>query len=262
MALTARSLSLSLGRRLVLDAISLSVRPGRITVLLGPNGAGKTSLLRCLAGLLRPESGAIMLDDAPIGTLPLRERARRIGYLPQSAELVWSLNARDVIALGRHPWRSPFAAPSEADRAAIADAMTATDTERFADRPANELSGGERARVLLARVLAGSPEWLLADEPLASLDPAHQIDILDRFRAAADRGCGVVIVLHDLNHAARIADDIALLHGGRLVAHGPAADTLTPAAIAEIFDLSVEILPAARGYPMQIVTCGRRNSAE
>jgi len=262
MALTAESLSLSLGRRQVLDTISLSLRPGRITVLLGPNGAGKTSLLRCLAGLLRPDHGTTAIDGTPIAALAPRERARRIGYLPQSAELVWNLLARDVIALGRHPWRSPFAAPSETDRSAIADAMAATDTERFADRPANELSGGERARVLLARVLAGTPEWLLADEPLASLDPAHQIDILDRFSAAADRGCGVVIVLHDLNHAARIADDVALLSAGRLVAHGPVADTLTPATIAEIFDLSVEIFPAARGHPMQIVTCGRRNSAE
>lgn len=262
MALTAESLTLSLGRRRVLDDIGLSLRPGRITVLLGPNGAGKTSLLRCLAGLLRPDAGTPAIDGVPIAALPTRERARRIGYLPQSAELAWSLPARDVVALGRHPWRSPFATPSDADRAAIADAMAATDTERFADRPTGELSGGERARVLLARVLAGTPDWLLADEPLASLDPAHQIDILDRFRAAAGRGCGVVLVLHDLNHAARIADDVALLSGGRLVAHGPVADTLTPQAIADIFDLSVEILPAAGGAPMQIITCGRRKPAE
>lgn len=261
MALSAQSLTLSLGRRLVLEDISLSLRSGRITVLLGPNGAGKTSLLRCLAGLLRPDSGTPVLDGTPIAALPLRDRARRIGYLPQSSELAWSMPAGEVVALGRHPWRSPFAAPSQADRVAIADAMAATDTARFADRPTAELSGGERARVLLARVLAGTPDWLLADEPLASLDPAHQIDILDRFRAAADRGCGVVIVLHDLNHAARIADDIALLSAGRLVAHGTVADTLTPAAIAEIFDLSVEIMPAAKGYPMQIVTCSRRKSS-
>jgi len=262
MALIAQTLSLSLGRRRVLEDIGLELRPGRITALLGPNGAGKTSLLRCLSGLLRPEQGAVAIDGVGLATLPPRERARRIGYLPQSAELAWSLPAREVVALGRHPWRSPFAAESEADRLAITDAMASTDTARFADRPTGELSGGERARVLLARVLAGSPEWLLADEPLASLDPAHQIDILDRFRSAADRGCGVVLVLHDLNHAARVADDIVLLREGRLVACGPTAGVLTPHAIAEVFDLSVDILPASGTRPMQIVPYGRRAPSE
>jgi iron complex transport system ATP-binding protein len=261
-ALTCESMSLNLGRRRVLEDIGLKLRPGRITALLGPNGAGKTSLLRCLSGLLWPEQGAIAIDGVALNTLAPRERARRIGYLPQSAELAWSLPTRDVVALGRHPWRSPFSAESEADGVAIADAMTATDTTRFADRPTGELSGGERARVLLARVLAGTPEWLLADEPLASLDPAHQIDILDRFRSAADRGCGVVLVLHDLNHAARIADDIVLLREGRLVEYGPAAGVLTPNAIAAVFDLSVDILPATGARPMQIVPYGRRSLAE
>jgi len=262
MALTAETLSLDLGRRRVLEDVGIGLRPGRITALLGPNGAGKTSLLRCLAGLLRPASGSVSIDGIALSAMPPRERARRIGYLPQSADLAWSLPARDVVALGRHPWRSPFAAESDADRTAIDDAMASTDTARFADRPTGELSGGERARVLLARVLAGAPEWLLADEPLASLDPAHQIDILGRFRAAADTGCGVVLVLHDLNHAARIADDIALLRDGRLIAHGPAAGVLSPHAIAEVFDLSVDILPASGARPMQIIPSGRRRPSE
>ena len=159
----------------------------------------------------------------------------------------WNIAAREVVALGRAPHRPPFAALGAHDHAAIAEAVAATEIAPLIDRPIGELSGGERARVLLARVLAGEPAWLLADEPLASLDPAHQIDILDRLRARAAAGTGVVIVLHDLVQAGRAADDVLLLKHGAVAAFGPAAEVLTPERLGAVFDIRVSVLPDATG---------------
>ena len=246
MDLIAQQLSVDLGRRRVLTDVDATLRRGRVTVILGPNGAGKSTLLQALAGLVAPATGSVTLVGEAVTTLAPRTRARRIGYLPQDAAVHWNLPAREVVALGRVPHRTPFAAPSPADRSAIDAAMTATQTHALGDRPVAELSGGERARVLLARVLAGEPDWLLADEPLASLDPAHQIDILDRLCGVAVAGRGVVLVLHDLAQAARVADDVLLLRDGRIAAAGAASATLTPTRIAEVFDVQVATLPGSR----------------
>lgn len=234
MALTLTGVSISLGGRRVLDGIDVRFRPGRIAVVLGPNGAGKTSLLRAAAGLVAVE-GAVEIDGEAVVALPPRARARAIGYLPQDHAVHWGVTARELVALGRAPHRSPFAAQSAADQAAVARALAATDTTDLAGRGVLSLSGGERARVLLARVLAGEPKWLLADEPLASLDPAHQLDLLARLRVAADTGMGVVLVLHDLAQAARVADDILILTDGRVAATDLSADT-----IARVFGVSVD----------------------
>jgi iron complex transport system ATP-binding protein len=235
------SLSVTLSNRPVLHNITATLRPGRVTAILGPNGAGKSTLVKAAAALV-PATGTICLGDQPIAALDPRDRARRIGYLPQDAALHWNVPAADVIALGRAPHRSPFAALSDEDRAAIAEAIAATETADLLDRPVHELSGGERARVLLARVLAGAPDWLLADEPLASLDPAHQIDILDRLRARAATGAGVVIVLHDLVQAGRAADDVLLLKDGTIAAFGPAAEVLTPDHLRAVFAIDVAVV--------------------
>jgi iron complex transport system ATP-binding protein len=173
------------------------------------------------------------------------DRARTIGYLPQQGEVAWNMSAQDVVALGRLPHR----AGAMADAAAITAALDATDATLLADRRVGELSGGERARVLLARVLAGEPRWLLADEPLASLDPAHQLDLLDRLRTVARAGAGVAVVLHDLAQAARVADDAILMSGGKIVASGPAADILTPGRLGELFGVRLVAVP---GYPICI----------
>lgn len=239
MGLTIDALTVRLGKRTVLDSISATLQPGRVTALLGPNGAGKSTLLRAMLALI-PAYGAVTLDGEFVPALSARTRAQRIGYLPQAGELAWNIPARSVVELGRAPHRSPFAAPSERDEAAIERAMALTDTTQFANRLTGELSGGERARVLLARVLAGNPDWLLADEPLASLDPAHQVDMLDRLRGFADSGRGVIVVLHELSHAARIADDVLLLKAGRLLAHGPAAEVLRPDLLSEAYGIGFE----------------------
>lgn len=260
MELTVAQLGVMLDGRAILDRIEAVLRPGRVTAILGPNGAGKSTLLKAMAALVTPSCGAVSLDGRAIAALEPRERARLIGYLPQDPRVHWDLRVRDVVALGRVAHRSPFAAPGPADRAAVDAALTMTATTAFADRRVATLSGGERARVLLARVLAGEPAWLLADEPMASLDPAHQLDLLDQLRAVAVRGGGVVVVLHDLLHAGRIADDVLLLQHGRVIAHGPTRDVLTAEMVARVFDIAVRVSHDAEGRSV-CVPIGRVGSS-
>ena len=246
MGLSAERLSVTLGGRAVLNGVSAAFAPGRVTAVRGANGAGKSTLLRALAALV-PAAG-VTLDGRDVAAMPPRERARAIGYLPQDAVVHWNMRVRDLVALGRLPH-------GDAGAEAIAAALAATDTAALADRPVRELSGGERARVLLARVLAGEPRWLLADEPLASLDPLHQLETLALLRAAAGRGIGVVVVLHDLTLAARVADDAVLLKDGAVLAAGAAADVLTEANLAAAYGVNVAIIAHAKGRAF--VTTGR-----
>lgn len=239
-ALAVHDVTLTLGGRRVLDKVEATFAPGRVSALLGPNGAGKSSLLACLAALRRPDAGRVTLGGADVDAIDPQARARRIGLLPQGHDVHWNVDVATLVALGRLPWRGRWS-ETEADRAAVARALAATDMAPLAARGMEHLSGGERARALLARVLAGEPEWLLADEPLASLDPRHQMEVGARLRDVAAGGRGVVLVVHDLNMAARLADDIVLLRDGRVVAHGPAADVLTPALVEETYGLPVEI---------------------
>jgi iron complex transport system ATP-binding protein len=256
MALSFDRVTLDLRGRRVLADVSAAFAAGRITVILGPNGAGKTSLLRAAAGLIAPSAGKIAIAGRAIAGMRRDERARAIGYLPQSGDVAWNMPAHDVVALGRLPHRTSAAD----DIAAVLSAMAATDTEQFAERRVGELSGGERARVLLARVLAGEPQWLLADEPLASLDPAHQLDLLDRLRGQAARGVGVVVVLHDLVQAARVADEIVMLRDGRVFAFGPPEEVLTQQHLREAFGVDVLLFADAQGR-MLPVPAGRAGSA-
>lgn len=237
MALILDAVSVALGGARVVDTVSATLSPGRITAVLGPNGAGKTSLLRGLAGLIAPASGSIILDEQPVAAMTPRDRARAIGYLPQGATLHWDLRLADLVALGRHPHRSPFAAPSPADRDWVNRAIAMTGLQGFEDRPMRTLSGGEAARGHLARVIAGDPRWILADEPFASLDPAFQIDLAACLRGLAASGTGIIVVMHDLTLAARLADDALLLDRGRLVASGRAADVIAPAMLSPVFGI-------------------------
>jgi iron complex transport system ATP-binding protein len=242
MDLIIDALSVKLGKRTVLHDVSAHLRPGRVTAILGPNGAGKSTLIKAAATLVDRSGGDVRLDMQDVATMDPRARARAIGYLPQDATVHWNIVARDVVALGRLPHLGAHAAPSPVDHAAVNRAMHDTETAHFADRPVGELSGGERARVLLARVLAGEPRWLLADEPLASLDPLHQIDLLDRLRTYAAGGAGVAIVLHDLVQAQRAADDALLIVDGRVVAFGTVAEVMTSSTLAQVFGVRVAVL--------------------
>lgn len=252
MDLIARELAVSLGDRRVLHGVDAVLKPGRVTAILGPNGSGKSTLVRALAGLLDYDAGDVKLDTRHIARIDPRERARLIGYLPQDGEVHWNLAVRELVALGRIPHRSPFAGLGADDARAIAYALRATDSEGLAERQVDALSGGERARVLLARVLAGEPKWLLADEPLASLDPMHQLDMLDQLRRLASEGMGVVLVLHDLIQAARAADDVLLLNAGRIVAHGPPKEALAHAPLRETFGVEVMMVPDMDGHLLPV----------
>lgn len=254
--LAAQRVSLTLGGRTVLDRVDIAFERGRVVALLGANGAGKSSLLSVLAGLRSPDAGAVTLDGIAVTALDRRDRGRRIGLLPQTADVHWNVDVATLVGLGRLPHRGRWG-ETDADRAAVAHAITVTDLAALTDRRVETLSGGERGRALLARVLAGEPEWLLADEPLASLDPAHQLDVAARLRSVAQAGSGVVVVLHDLYLAARIADDVVLLRDGRVVAAGPAAAVLTAQAIGDTYDIAVEIGETPGGHRF-ILPTGRR----
>jgi iron complex transport system ATP-binding protein len=238
--LGATRLRVQFGERIVLNDVSVRFERGRVTALLGANGAGKTTLLTCLAGLRTPEAGRAHLDDIDVVTLDSRVRACRIGLLPQNGEVHWDIDVATLVGLGRFPHRGRWGESAD-DKRAVLRAMAATDITQFATRSARQLSGGERSRVLLARVLAGEPEWLLADEPLASLDPAHQLDVLDQLRAVAARGAGVIAVLHDLSHAARVADDVVLLREGRVIAQGSRDEVLSAERVREAFGIDVHV---------------------
>jgi len=224
MNLTAYNLTIP-GR---LTDISLALHPGELTAICGPNGAGKTTLLRALACL---EPGPVSLGETPLADLPPRRRAQDIGYLSQHAQPAWNLTAEALVRLGRLPHRTS----RTEDEAAARDALAALDCAHLAQRGIHTLSGGERARVLLARVLAGQPRWILADEPLASLDLAHAAALLRHFRALAGEGRGVVLVVHSLAHAMNHADRVIVLEGGRLAADGPPQVALSEEVIEHVW---------------------------
>lgn len=236
--LAAQQLEVTLSGRTVLRDVSLSLPSAQLVALVGPNGAGKTTLLRALAGLV-PSTGGIEVGGDHLSSLSLRERARRFGYLPQGHLVHWPLPARDVVALGRYPHGATDPARlSPRDEQAVLRAMHATNVVGFAERPVTELSGGERSRVALARVLAVEAPIVLADEPTASLDPRYQIDVMINLRSAADRGVLVVVVTHDLGLAARFADTVLVLSDGRLVAQGKPEQALSEQIMADVFRIS------------------------
>ena len=220
-----------------LAGISAALRPGEITAICGPNGAGKSTLLACLVGLLCPDSGSITLGGAPLSSLHPRERARVIGFLPQSPEVAWDVTVETLVALGRLPWQgaplSRAMASHEEDAATVNAAIETMDLAALCRRVVTTLSGGERARALVARVLAGSPRWLLADEPLANLDLGHQLALLGTLRKLArEQGLGVVLVLHDLAQAMNFADRVLVLAEGRVLANGAPEEALAEQIIA------------------------------
>ncbi|MCR6631311.1 MAG: ABC transporter ATP-binding protein [Magnetospirillum sp.] len=229
--LIARDVRVAVGRRQVLDQVNIRLAPGELVGLLGPNGAGKSTLMKALAGLL-PCRG-VQLDGYPLDRLKPAERARRIAYLPQGAEAHWPVLCREVVALGRMPHRTP----PRHDRAVIRRVLEEVDALHLAQRPFDTLSGGERARILLARALAVEAPVLLADEPIAHLDPCHQLRVLDLLRRRAAEGDGVMVVLHDLSLAAGRCDRLYVLHQGRVAAEGVPAQVLDDPLLARVFGI-------------------------
>ena len=260
MSLAARELRYGVPGRELVEGISLAVEPGTVHALLGPNGAGKSTLLRLLAGELEPDAGRVELNGRPLGGWDARDRARQRAVLPQSHGLAFGFTAGQVVALGRLP--CPQHRP-EAEAALVHDALSLAGVAPLRDRLYTTLSGGERARVQFARVAAqvwepldgalhGQPRFLLLDEPTASLDLAHQHDCLRAVRALADRGLGVLLILHDPNLALRYADRVTLLRDGRAIASGPPVDTLTAETLERLYRVPVRLV-RAEGEDLPIV---------
>lgn len=231
------SVALQVGRSILVKDVSCSIGAGQVTGLIGPNGAGKSTLLMAMAGLVSLASGSIALDGRTLNQWQAGTLARRRAYLPQTASIHWPITVSEAVALGR----LPFGDAGGAGRAAVLQAIEDCDLGRLASRPVSSLSGGERARVHLARLLAQQPALILADEPASELDPAHQLRALALLRQAAARGAAVVVVLHDLTAAARWCDRILLLAQGGLMAEGPPTDVLTAPILAAAFGIDVHI---------------------
>ena len=251
--LSAHDIRVRLGARDAVDGVSAEFQAGTVTAILGPNGAGKSTLLACLAGLRKPQGGQVRLDEADLLAMAPRARARRIGFIPQTPEVAWAVEARILVGLGRTPFIGSSGLSAE-DAAAIDRAMAAAGVADLADRDVTTLSGGERGRVLIARALAGDPQWLLADEPLTGLDPGHQLDAGDLFRRLAHQeGRGVVVTLHDLSLAARIADRIIVMAAGKVLADGPPGEALSPAVMEQAYGVRARVTAGAGGALIEIV---------
>ncbi|WP_354644253.1 heme ABC transporter ATP-binding protein [Kitasatospora camelliae] len=254
--IVADGVRLTVGGRELLAGADLCLRAGEVLALLGPNGAGKSTLLSVLAGDTAPTAGEVRLLGRPPTAHPSVELARHRALLPQSSELSFPFPAGEVVRMGRAPWAGTTAEAEDA--AAVAAAMAATECSAFAERPFTSLSGGERARVALARVLAQRTPLLLLDEPTAALDLRHQELVLRVARERAAAGDGVVVVLHDLSLAAAYADRVALLAAGATVATGPVAEVLRAPLLSEVYGHPVEVLPHPRtGVPLVLPDRGR-----
>lgn len=231
-AIAVRGLVSHRGPAVILDGIDLAFAAGEVTAIVGPNGAGKTTLLRHLAGLDAPAAGQVELRGQPLASLGPAIRAWSIAYLPQAASAYWPLRARDLVALGRLPHGADLSRPTNAaDGEAVQRALRRVDGMRLADRPIDTLSQGERARMMMARALATEAAIFLADEPVASLDPAYALETMTILRAEAARGACVIVVLHDLGLAARFADRIVVLANHKVAADGPPAIALAAGVI-------------------------------
>ncbi|MGK5114000.1 MULTISPECIES: ABC transporter ATP-binding protein [unclassified Geodermatophilus] len=252
--LAAESVSLAYDERVVVHDLDLQLTDGSFTAIVGPNGCGKSTLLRALGRLLRPAGGQVLLDGQAIQKTPTREVAKVLGLLPQTPVAPEGLTVGDLVARGRHPHQSWLEQWSRGDEAAVAEALAWTDMSDLADRPVDALSGGQRQRAWISMALAQGTDLLLLDEPTTYLDLSHQIDVLELVeRLHTERGRTVVVVLHDLNLAARYAQRLVAMKDGVLVASGTPGEVLTEQLLADVFDLEARVVPdPVAGTPMVV----------
>lgn len=252
--LTARELTLGYKDRTVVHELDLAVPDGQVSVIVGPNACGKSTTLRALGRLLRPKGGSVLLDGTELARIPTRRIAQSIGLLPQSPVAPEAITVADLVSRGRQPHQRWWQQWSDEDERAVTDAMERTDVTALADRSVDELSGGQRQRVWIAMALAQETDLLLLDEPTTFLDIAHQVEVLDLVRRLNhDQGRTVVIVLHDLNQAARYADHLVAMKSGRIVAEGHPGEVVTAELVREVFGLESVVVPdPVTGSPLVV----------
>jgi iron complex transport system ATP-binding protein len=239
MEIEAKGIAIRFGPVALLEGVDLAMRGGEMVGLIGPNGSGKTTLLRVLANLRAPEAGRVHYAGRTAAEIGTRELSRQVAYLAQGGAVHWPMRVETLVALGRLPHRRPFQGLSAADHQAIEQAMAAADVAPLRRRTMAQVSGGERMRILLARALAVDARVLLADEPIAALDPLHQLQVMELLRAIAGTGRAVIVVLHDLALAMRFCDRLILLAGGGILMEGPPARVLTDSHLAQAYGVEV-----------------------
>ncbi|MGV9600089.1 ABC transporter ATP-binding protein [Streptosporangium sandarakinum] len=260
MRLRAVGVRLGYGDRVIVDGLDLGIEAGTVTTIIGPNGCGKSTLLRALGRLLRPSGGEVLLDGKRIDRMPTKEVARVLGVLPQAPTAPEGLTVADLVARGRHPHQTWYRQWSSGDEAAVGEALAMTGLDGLGERPLDELSGGQRQRAWISMALAQGTDLLLLDEPTTFLDLAHQVEVLELVRRLhREHGRTVVMVLHDLNLAARYADRLVAMRAGRVIAAGTPHEVLTEPLLAEVFDLEAKVIedPVA-GTPL-VVPVGVRH---
>ncbi|MEU8892124.1 ABC transporter ATP-binding protein [Streptomyces sp. NPDC048442] len=252
--LRAASLTLGYEDRTVVHELDLAVPDGRVTVIVGPNACGKSTTLRALGRLLKPKGGAVLLDGAELARIPTKKIAQSIGLLPQTPVAPEAITVADLVSRGRQPHQAWWKQWSAEDERAVTDAMERTDVAALAERSVDELSGGQRQRVWIAMALAQETDLLLLDEPTTYLDISHQVEVLDLVRQLnRERGRTVVVVLHDLNQAARYADHLVAMKAGEIVAEGAPADVVTEDLVREVFGLEAVVVPdPVTGSPLVV----------
>ncbi|WP_122668948.1 Fe(3+) dicitrate ABC transporter ATP-binding protein FecE [Pseudomonas viridiflava] len=252
--LQAQQLDIGYGATRIVQDLSFSPPPGKVTALIGPNGCGKSTLLKAFARILTPQAGSLTLDGKAYRDLSARDLARKVAFLPQVLPIPEGVSVRQLVAYGRSPHNSLWGRLSGADQHSVEQALQRMELETLADRPLSDLSGGQRQRAWLAMILAQDAAIVLLDEPTTYLDISHQVELLDLMRALSAEGKTVITVLHDINQACRYADHLAVMQAGRLVASGTPGDVLNAELVCRVFDVQVQIMrePVA-GTPMCIV---------
>lgn len=259
--LEVEGVTLAYGDRVVVDSLDLVVPPGRITAIVGANACGKSTLLRAMSRLLAPKAGRVVLDGKDLHQLPTKQVARTLGLLPQSPIAPEGIAVADLVSRGRNPHQGMLSRWTAEDDAAVAEALRMTDTLELADRPVDELSGGQRQRTWIAMALAQHTDILLLDEPTTFLDVSHQVDVLDLLTDLnRQRGTTIVMVLHDLNLAARYADHLIAVRSGLLHAAGDPAEVLTADVVRDVFGMDSQVIPdPVSGKPM-VLPIGRHHA--
>ncbi|MFE3184163.1 ABC transporter ATP-binding protein [Streptomyces violascens] len=255
--LAAKGVTVGYGDRTVIDALDVTIPPGVVTTIIGPNGCGKSTLLRTLSRLLKPTRGSVVLDGEDIGRLRTRDVAKKLGLLPQSPVAPEGLTVADLVARGRHPHQSWLRQWSSDDVSVVERALALTGVSDLADRPVDSLSGGQRQRAWISMTLAQGTDLLLLDEPTTYLDLAHAVDVLDLVDDLHESGCTVVMVLHDLNLAARYSDNLIVMKAGSVLAQGHPRDVVTSELLHEAFGLRARVIDDPVGDRPLIVPIGR-----